>query len=66
MVCSKVRSNDSLFSLFLDNKAEFQNSGKLKGCKLSSSLSSCLFEALKVCHLQDPTGQTDRQTEKQR
>jgi len=32
--------------------AEFQKSGKLKGRKLSSSLSSCLF------------GQTDKQTDR--
>ena len=26
----KVRSNGTVFSLFLENNAEFQNSGKLK------------------------------------
>ena len=40
-------------SLLLENKAEFQKNGKLKGPKSSSSISSCLFEVLIVCHLRD-------------
>ena len=38
-VWSKVRSNGTVFSLFLENKAEFQENGKLKRLKLSHSLS---------------------------
>ena len=47
----KVRLNGTIFKLFLENKAEFQKSGKLKQLKLSYSLSLCLFEALKIRHL---------------
>ena len=68
MVWSKVRSNGTVFSLFLENKANFQKSGKLKRLKSSYSLSSCLFAALKVRHLRDQPltdKQTDRQTDRQ-
>ena len=41
-----------LISLFVENKAEFQT-GKLKRCKSLSSLSSYLFEVLKLRHLRD-------------
>ena len=34
-VLSKVRSNGTVFLLFLENKAEFQKSGKLKRLKMS-------------------------------
>ena len=61
-VLSKVRSNGTAFSLFLENKAELKKSVKLKRLKLSYSLSSCLFEALKVRHLRDQP-LTDKQTE---
>jgi len=53
--------NGTVFSHFVENKAEFQKSSKLKGRKSSSSLSSCLFEALKVRHLRDQP-LTDKQT----
>ena len=61
---SKVRSNGTVFSLFLENKTEFQNSGKLKGLKSLSYLSSGLFEALKVRHLRDqPLTDKQRQSD---
>ena len=63
-VWSKVCSNGTVFSFFLENKAEFQKIGKLKPFKLSYSLSSCLFEALKVHHLRDQP-LTDKQTDRQ-
>ena len=52
-VWSKARSNGTVFSLYLENKAEFQKSGRLKRLKSSYSLSSGLFEVLNVHHLQD-------------
>ena len=65
-VWSKVRSNGTVLSLFLENKAEFQRSGKLKRLKSSYSLSSCLFEALSLPSSRSATDrQTDRQTDKQ-
>ena len=54
--------NGTVFSLFLENKAEFQKTGKLKGHKSLSSLSSCLFEGLIVHHLRDQP-LTDKQTD---
>ena len=63
-VWSKVRSNGTVLSLFLENKAKFQKSGKLRRLQSSYPLSSCLFEALKVRHLRDQP-LADRQTDKQ-
>ena len=65
-VWSKVCWNGTVFSLFLETKAKFQKSGKLKGFK--SSYSCKFFEAVKVCHLRDQPltdGQTDRRTDGQ-
>ena len=42
--------------------AEFQKSGKLKGLKSASCLSSCLLEGLKVRHLRDQP-LTDKQSD---
>ena len=56
------------YLLFLENKAEFQKNAKFKQLISSYSLSSCLFEALKVCHLRDQPltdKETDRQTDRQ-
>ena len=47
-----------VISLFLENKAEFHKCGKLKRLKLWYSLSSCLFEELRV---DQPL--TDKQTD---
>ena len=47
------------FSLFLDNKAEFKKSGKLKGFK-SSCLSSCFFEVLSPPSSRSATDKTKR------
>ena len=52
-VWSKVHSNGTVFSFS-------QEQGRLKS---SYSLSSCLFEALNVCHLRDQP-LTDKQTDK--
>ena len=49
--CGLRCTRTAVFSLFLENKAEFQKSGKLKRLKSLYSLSSCLFEVLKVHHL---------------
>lgn len=45
----------------LENKAEVQKSGKLKGLKSSSALNWCLIWRLNVNHLGNPTV-TDKQT----
>ena len=63
-VWSKVHSNGTVYFTFSRTRPNFKRSGKLKGRKSLSSLSSCLFEALKVCHLQDQS-LTDRQTDRQ-
>ena len=70
--CSLRCARTAIFLLFLENKAEFQEIAKLKQLKSSYSLSSCLFDVLKVRHLLDqpltdrPTDrQADRQTDRQ-
>ena len=62
-VWSKVRSNGTVFFTSRE-QGRISKSGKLKRLKSSYSLSSCLFEALKVRHLRDQP-LTDRQTDKQ-
>ena len=51
------------FHVFSRTRLNFKKSGKLMGCKSSSSLTSCLFEALIVRHLRDQP-LTNRHTDK--
>ena len=54
------------FFTYSREQGRILKSGKLKGRKWSSSLSSCPFEALKVRYLRDqPQTETNRQTDKQ-